>query len=291
MKTAILVYLSSLLVCLGQEPKLPEHVEFPASGDPVKFHQEVKDYIIYSSQVGLNVDRNSSITRRKIEEDSRDWEAPLAEIIGDPRQYEMGATEVALLAATIRKDRNDPRITAAAIRLLQEAVGMSIERIDRQAIPRVISGSKSWVGTLIRELVDLESPETLQAILIFLHSPEVDRLEILQQYTPKYIPPALQKFGDLRNAEEALKVAAKLESIGRVDVATDIKRAAERIQKETGRKQGPTGAAAGSSKNTSAPDGEAKDSADGTPLWPWLAAGGALIAALAAYFRMKRGVV
>ncbi len=261
----------------------------PDSNNPEEFRHEVKEYILYSAKYGLNVDRNSSITRKKIAEDPRDWEIPLAEILSDPREYGRGPAEAALLAATIREKGGDPGIRDAAIRRFEQTVQSSLELFESKADnPRVISGTKSWIGTLIRVSLDLESPDVLQSILVFLHSPEVDRFETLQAYDPKYIAPALQKYGDARNAEEALKVAAKLESIGRADVAADIKRAAERIMKDAAEKQATsTGGANGSSKDARGPH-EGNDDADGTLLWPWLAAGGALIAALVAYFRMKR---
>ncbi len=279
----ILLFYAFIGSCYAEDFKVEK---FPSSDIPLKFHQEVKNYIIYSSQFGLDVSRH----RKMIESDQKDWETPLAEIIINPREYKIGPTEAALLAATIRKKQDNPKIHRATARLFEEAIKISVEKFDQAPEDRSQKSTmNTWISILIAEIVELESPDALQSILVFLHSPEVDRFETLQAYDPNYIAPALQKFGDLRNAEEALKVAAKLESIARSDVAADIKRAAERIKKEAAKKQAAsTGGSNESSNDASAPDGEATKSASEMPLWPWLAAGGALLAAVIGYFRMKR---
>ncbi len=262
--------------------------ELPSSGDPEVFQQEVKNYIITIAENGINVDRDSKAIREKIAGDEKDWETPLGEIIGNPRKYFMGPTNVALSAAAIRKDKAEPKINEATARLFRELVPMAIELFDQRPDNAALqSGINSWIGGLIIKVIELDSPDALQSILEFLHSPEVDRFDTLQQYSPKYIAPALQKYGDLRNAEEAMKVAAKLESIGRADVASDIKRAAERIMKDAAEKQAVSpGGVNGSSRDARGTDNGDED-ADRKPLWPWLAAGVALIAAVVAYSRMR----
>ncbi|MBX3740426.1 MAG: hypothetical protein KF712_05505 [Akkermansiaceae bacterium] len=84
----------------------------------------------------------------------------------------------------------------------------------------------------------------------------------------------------------------RLHEVGRDDIASDIERSVERLRKAAAQKQvNSTGGTNASSKEAPGTNDDGKGDSDHSPLWPWLAAGGALIAALVAYFRMKGGVV
>jgi hypothetical protein len=267
---------------------LTHAAELPRSDNPEQFKQEVIEYTI--SLVGVGIPRASEKPElwKAIKEDPRDWEAGLAEIIGTPEQYGMGETESALLMAILRNKGTDPRISAATVRLFEHTVQTSVERLDTVTDnPSVITGAKGRIGSRVAAMVRTDSPDVLQSILEYFNSPEADRLGTLEKVTPKYVAPALQEYGDLRNAEEALRVAAKLASMGKTDFASDIRRAAERIKKDAGDKNAATGTLSQDGTNH-VPGTDDKDNASERLLWPWLAAGGALIAALLAYFRLKR---
>lgn len=267
---------------------LTHSADLPHSDDPEKFKQEVKEYT--RSLVGTGPPRASEKPelRKAIEEDPRDWEAGLAEIIGTPEHYGTAETEIALLTAILRKKGTDPRISAATVSLFKHTVRISVERLDTVADNEVvIVGTKGWIVSMIAEMVQTDSPDVLQAVLVYFNSPEAEQLGTLEKNAQQYIAPALQKYGDLSNAEEALKVAAKLASMGKTDYASDIKRAAERIKKDAGKKNATNGTPS-PDETTNIPGTEDKDNASGKPIWPWLAAGASLIAALLAYLRLRR---
>lgn len=269
---------------------LTHSAELPRSDDPEEFQQEVKEYILSLPGGGFSSAKEKPELRKAIEEDPKDWEAALAEIIGTPEQYSMGETEVALLTAILRNKGTDPRISAATVRLFEHTVRISAERLDKVTDnERVIVGTKTWIQSMIAEMVQTDSPEVLLAVLEHFNSPEAERFGTLEEVTPMYIAPSLQEYGNLRNAEEALKVAAKLASMGKTDYASDIKRAAERIKKDAGKRNATTGTQSqDETNNVTGTGAHGNDTSGGTPLWPWLAAGAALIAALLAYFRLKR---
>jgi len=267
--------------------------ELPRSDNPEQFKQEVIEYT--RSLVGVGTPRASEEPElwKAIHEDPRDWEAALAEIIGTPEKHDRGETQVALLMAILRNKGTDPRISAATVRLFEHTVQTSVERLDTMKDnPRVINGAKGRIVSMTAEMVQTDSPEILQSILEYFNSPEADRLETVEKGAQQYLRPALQEYGDLRNAEEALKVTAKLAAMEKTDYASDIKRAAERIKKDAGRKNATTGTLSqDGTSHVPGVDAGDNDTSGSPPLWPWLAAAGALLAAVTAYFRMKRSSV
>lgn len=282
MKNYIRVLISLLIVNAAMA------LEFPIADEPQRFNQEIKQYIADLYDEGISIGSSPSVDNQ-IKNDPRNWEAALAELIGDPGEYRWGPSTYALSAAKLRGKGNDPEIRQAAVQQLRYSIRKGIEMVDQKPEnKRVLSDANLIVESSIAEMLEMDSPHVLQAILLHYNSPEADRLEIIYQGVATLLAPSMQKYGDMQNVEEAEKLAAKLASIGRADVASNIKRAAERIRKDAAAKQASGEGGAEEGKNVDENDDHVPVEVGIKQLWPWFAAGAAFVVALMVYFRKKR---
>jgi hypothetical protein len=269
-------------------------VKFPDSQDPKVFSKQIESMINDSIDTETSIISSSNPELSLLtKEDSRDWESTLSKIANHPDLY---GTKKSMIALDIANHRGtllkSPELIQAAINLFQIERDRSLQKMDEylsNGEPIHYTAWANLAGFIAESLRKFHSPELLLEVLVYFSSDYEKKLGLINQYAPKHIAAALRDYGDARHIEQAAKFAQKLRDVGKGDIADDVERSIKRIMKDaTGKQAASTEGANGSPKDASAPDDEAKDSANGTPLWPWLAAGGALIAALVGYFRMKR---
>ncbi|MBX3741885.1 MAG: hypothetical protein KF712_12885 [Akkermansiaceae bacterium] len=290
MKKPLLVFLSIIWLIPGMVSGQPE---YPTSDDPQEFSRQAEEFFLQSLKLGrpfINTEGPQQPT--PIKDDKRDWESVLARIIGDPAKYGFETSLIASNVTPFRGTSKDPRIVAARSLYWEARIREADERYEHYAAqgkpkyPLITSGLGSTIPWILR----YGAPEHLFSVLDYFNSSADERNGLIfERATPREVADALRSYGDESHVEAAGKFAQKLRDVGRGDIADDIDRSIKRIRKDaTGKQATSSGGTNGSSKASSASDGEVKGSANEKPLWPWLAAGGALIAALVAYFRMKR---
>ncbi|MBX3743569.1 MAG: hypothetical protein KF712_21465 [Akkermansiaceae bacterium] len=264
---------------------------YPESEDPNEFSRQVEEFIIARSSSGGLRDVYDRTNENLLKEDKRDWEETFARMMRKPQDYGINRSFLAFEAARFRGKAKDARIVAALPPLLSACIQDAEERYSRYAAqgksdyPLIRAGLAGFIPGALES----GSPEILQSILDFMISPADQRINLTESKSTDHVVSALQEYGNPNHIEAATILSEKLREKGKADIADDIVRSVERIKKHAGRKQATsTGRTGESSNDASTPDGEATKSASEKPLWPWIAAGGALIAALVAYLRMKR---
>ena len=268
--------------------------EYPTSDDPQEFSRQAEEFFIQRLKLGGPlINPNGSEQPTPLKDDKRDWESVLARIHGDPAKYGFEMSQIALNIASLRGTAKDPKMIEATSRFWEARVREADERYEHYAAqgkpkyPLITSGLGSTVPRILR----IGAAEHLSSVLAYFNSSADERNGLIfEKGTPREVAEALRNYGNESHVEAAKKFAQKLRDVGRDDLADDIGRSIKRIEKEGKRsepneKNAPQATDGKKSDVSASQKGEANHP---KVLWPWLAATGALLAAAAAYFRMKR---
>jgi hypothetical protein len=209
----------------------------PQATEPEEFSQQVERLIADSIEKGIAVISFESENRSKlIKEDHRDWESTLVKIIGDPDKYGIRSSRTAFGIAVFRETANQPEIVNASLRLfdafVKRAVAEAEEAASRGEAPHY--SITTDLGGFIPSFLRIGDPKILQAVLLYLNSDEERRIGVIHEFTPIYVATALRNYGKSLHLEEAGKLVTLLEEKGRIDIASDIRRTLERIEKDNG---------------------------------------------------------
>lgn len=276
--------LSFLSICSAAE--YPPPPVYPVASSGPEFEKEAEAFVIAKS-----VHLSGLENKEQFINDPRDWEPVLEKLIREPSVHGITVSNVAFGYTAYRGTAKNPEIVAATGEWFNRHVQEALKRYEKYSgegnptHPGVYGSMPNIIGGILK----VGAPAHLTHVLDYLNSPADEKIRLIARNTPRDVAGALQTYGNENHIEAAEKFAQRLRGEGKGDIADDIARSVERIKKDAGRKQGTsTGRTGESSNDASAPDGESTKSASKKPLWPWLAAGGALLAAVIGYFRMKR---
>jgi hypothetical protein len=210
---------------------------FPQATEPEEFSQQVERLIADSIEKGIPIFDIESENRSKlIKEDHRDWESTLVKIIGDPDKYGLRASRSAFGIAVHRETANRPEIVDASLRLFDAFIKRTVAEVEEassrgEAPHYSITGD---IGGLTPSFLRIGDPKILQAVLLYLNSDEERRIGEIHEFTPINVATALRNYGKPMHLEEARKLVKLLEEKGRNDIADDIRRTLERIERDHG---------------------------------------------------------
>lgn len=213
-------------------------VEFPTSEDPVKFGQEIEDFIVVHAEQGIPIDGPENRKQEAaIAQDPKDWETTLARIIGNPDKYGSSASRTALgVAARLRKTAGRPEIVDASKVLFFHEVRSSLDKIQEI---KSKGGEPGYMDAIhvhgfVHRMLDVGSDQILQMVIEYANSESEDEIGILYEDAPGAIASALRQYGSAIHLEESRKLVNKLHEIGRGDFADDIRRTLNRIERDHG---------------------------------------------------------
>lgn len=268
--------------------------EYPTSDDPEEFSRQAEEFLVQRLKLGRPViNRDGPQQPTPLKDDKRDWESVLARIHGDPAKYGFDMSLITLNIASARGTAKDPKIVEAASRYWEARIHEADERYQYYAAqgnpthPGVAGG----LGSTIPRILMIGAPEHLSLVLDYFNSSADERNGLIfERGTLVHVAEALRNYGNESHVEAAKKFAQKLRDVSRDDLADDIGRSIKRIEKE-GKRSEPNEKNAPQATDGKKSDASASQKGEANHpkvLWAWLAATGALLAAAAAYFRMKR---
>lgn len=247
-------------------------LKLPESQDPVEFSRQLESMIIDSVAKDLPILEFQGSRNELIENDSRNWEATLAKIVADPGKYGSSASRISLdLIKYRKKEPTSSEVTAAVIKLFQFEKNSALQKMDEYVSQgeAIDYYPRSIVGTFISHYLSIQSPELLQEVLSYFDSEEEARLGVINDDTAAVVVEAIRAYGDERHLDGARKFIERLRKVGKKDLANDIERSIERIEKDAARKASGNGDRGSSGPNPAKADAE-EHSAEKENKAPWI---------------------
>ena len=270
----LLFALSFLPICSAYE--YPPPPVYPVAPSGPEFQKEAEAFVTARA-----VYMPDSEIKERLRKDSRDWEPALEKLIRESSVHGITVSAFAFAYSAYRGTAGDPKIVAATGEFFDRHVEEALVRYDKYSQEGKPT-HPSVAGTfpsVSYEILKVGSAAHLTRVLDYLNSPADEKIRLIDRNTPQAVAAALRSYGDGTHVKAAENFAKRLRENGKADIAEDIDRSIQRIEK--GGKQGDSSGIAASNianeKNTGSPESQMEYTSP-----PWII--GSIIAGITLIF-------
>ncbi len=210
----------SLLVALFLTLPWTSASPLPEVESQKQLNEEVIKFVLKRSNGAMDVrDYESPAKNDAINNDERDWEEGLAQMIGNPETYGRHASQNAFGGAELRGTTSDPRIVKASLTLFEEILKLAESPAEGRGDFETV-GFLSFTGTLAK----VKHPEVLSKLLEYANSERERGNQFYNHFSYQYIAEGVARHGLPEHLPKAKALLERLNGINSEKVG-DLKKA------------------------------------------------------------------